>query len=182
MSPTGAQRWLCRCDCGTETIAIAGNLRIGSTRSCGCLHREELIARATKHGDARRGAISAVNGIWRSAKDRCHNPRHNKYHLYGGRGILMCDEWREDFAAFRDHLGPRPSLRHSVDRIDNDRGYEPGNVRWATQSQQMRNTRRTKNHSGGGKSNADAGSPPSPHSADGRSRNSRIRRSPGQED
>jgi hypothetical protein len=138
-SSAGGRQWLCRCDCGTDTIALVSNLRRGATGSCGCLHRELLAARMTKHGDARRGALSAVNNIWRSAKDRCHNPRHLKYHLYGGRGIFMCEEWRNDFAAFRDHLGPRPSPKHSVDRIDNDRGYEPGNVRWATQKEQMQN-------------------------------------------
>lgn len=76
---------------------------------------------------------------------RCHNPRHPKFHLYGGRGITVAAEWhgRDGFAAFRAHIGPRPSLKHSVDRIDNSRGYEPGNVRWATQHEQMLNTRRT---------------------------------------
>jgi hypothetical protein len=76
---------------------------------------------------------------------RCHNPRHPKFHLYGGCGIAVADEWHgpEGFASFRAHIGPRPSLKHSVDRIDNAKGYEPGNVRWATQSEQMRNTRCT---------------------------------------
>lgn len=137
-SPTGAQRWLCRCDCGNETVAIAGNLRIGSTGSCGCLHREIVTARSTKHGKS----FTPVHNIWRAAKDRCHNPRQKKYHLYGGRGIFMCEEWRNDFTAFEEHLGPRPSPKHSVDRIDNERGYEPGNIRWATQTEQVRNSRR----------------------------------------
>lgn len=75
---------------------------------------------------------------------RCHNERHPRYPLYGGRGIRVCDEWRgpDGFEKFLAHIGPRLSPRHSVDRIDNDKGYEPGNVRWATQSEQMKNTRK----------------------------------------
>lgn len=72
---------------------------------------------------------------------RCHNPRHHRYPLYGARGIAVCDRWRESFEDFLADVGPRPSPKHSIDRIDNDRGYEPGNVRWATQREQMRNTR-----------------------------------------
>jgi hypothetical protein len=81
--------------------------------------------------------------IFTIMKQRCHNPHHPKFHLYGGRGITVCEEWRGPggFPRFLDHIGPRPSPKHSVDRIDNARGYEPGNVRWATQREQMRNTR-----------------------------------------
>ena len=76
---------------------------------------------------------------------RCHNPRHPKFHHYGGRGITVADEWRGSGGAdlFAAHIGKRPSSKHSVDRIDNNRGYEPGNVRWATQQEQMLNTRCT---------------------------------------
>jgi hypothetical protein len=76
---------------------------------------------------------------------RCHNPKHPKFHHYGGRGIHVADEWRGPggFEKFLAHIGPKPTPRHEVDRIKNDRGYEPGNVRWATRSDQMRNTRRT---------------------------------------
>lgn len=76
---------------------------------------------------------------------RCHNPKHPKFHHYGGRGIVVAAEWREEggFERFLAHIGPRPSSKHSVDRIDNSRGYEPGNVRWASQREQMLNTRCT---------------------------------------
>jgi hypothetical protein len=81
--------------------------------------------------------------IFSIMKQRCHNPRHPKFHLYGGRGITVCSDWmgHDGYDRFLAHIGPRPSPQHSVDRIDNSRGYEPGNVRWATQREQMRNTR-----------------------------------------
>lgn len=78
---------------------------------------------------------------------RCHNPKHPRFELYGGRGIAVCDEWRDKtngYARFLAHAGPRPSGKHSIDRIDNDLSYQPGNVRWATQAEQMNNTRRNR--------------------------------------
>lgn len=75
---------------------------------------------------------------------RCHNPKHPKFHLYGGRGITVCARWRESFAAFLGDVGPKPTPKHEIDRIDNDRGYEPGNCRWATRAEQMQNTRVTR--------------------------------------
>ncbi len=80
---------------------------------------------------------------WCNMKSRCNNPRRLNYKYYGGRGIRVCDEWAgaDGFERFLAHIGPKPSPRHSVDRIDNARGYEPGNVRWATAQQQVRNQR-----------------------------------------
>lgn len=135
--------WECRCDCG-ELVAIRGSqARSGKTLSCGCLRRELSSARASGqiiHGGARRGDEAPEYMCWRGMIERCHNPKNTNYIHYGGRGIHVCNEWRRDFAAFVAH-GPRVSMAHSVDRIDNDRGYEPGNVRWATQSQQLLNKR-----------------------------------------
>lgn len=79
--------------------------------------------------------------IWQGIKSRCSNPNDPRFKWYGARGILLCEVWRNSFLAFREHVGLRPSLRHSLDRINNDRGYEPGNVRWALGSQQQRNSR-----------------------------------------
>jgi hypothetical protein len=80
---------------------------------------------------------------WRHVKARSFSPNASGYSQYGARGIVLCDEWRDDFWAFFDYLGPKPTLKHTIDRIDNDRGYEPGNVRWATSKEQSRNRRNT---------------------------------------
>jgi hypothetical protein len=90
------------------------------------------------------GKPSPEYNSWASIVQRCTNPKNPNYSKYGGRGITVCDEWREDFATFLRDMGPRPSLRHSIDRYpDNDGPYAPDNCRWATDSQQMQNTRRT---------------------------------------
>jgi hypothetical protein len=90
-----------------------------------------------KHGRHRTPEWTA----WREMRARCLNPRHRAYSNYGGRGIGICERWRGSFAAFLEDLGERPSPMHSLDRIDNDRGYEPGNCRWATKTVQSRNSR-----------------------------------------
>lgn len=77
---------------------------------------------------------------WRDAKRRCTNPNCKKWERYGGRGITMCDEWMNSFEQFFAYIGPKPTSQHSLDRIDNDGNYEPGNVRWATKQEQARNT------------------------------------------
>jgi hypothetical protein len=110
----------------------------GLTRSCGCLRREASRGRKIRHGRYRTPEYVS----WASAKQRCHNPKYAAFHLYGGRGIRMSDEWRADFAAFLAHIGPRPTKAHSLDRIDTDGNYEPGNVRWATAEEQANNRRR----------------------------------------
>lgn len=83
------------------------------------------------------------NRLWRNLITRCHNPRHKSFRYYGGRGIRVCDRWRESFVAFLEDMGPRPSPEMTIDRIDNDRGYEPGNCRWATAEEQQNNCRKT---------------------------------------
>lgn len=114
------------------------------SRSSGGLHKECKLCRAGAARAKRTGG--SLSSILQNMIQRCHNHKHPKFHLYGGRGITVCEEWRgrRGEAAFLDHIGPRPSNRHSVDRIDNALGYAPGNVRWATQKQQMQNTRRNR--------------------------------------
>lgn len=134
-------KWLCRCDCGKEALARDGNLISGNTQSCGC-----QAAKGERNGNYRHGAArTKEHWAWKHMKDRCYNPRSRNFEHWGGRGISVAPEWRDDFSAFLAHVGPAPSEAHSIDRIDNDRGYEPGNVRWATPTQQSRNTRRQAN-------------------------------------
>lgn len=108
--------------------------------------KARLAALRTKHGHARsrpeRRQGTSTYYIWGAMVQRCTNPSNADYHLYGGRGITICDEWK-DFRAFLTDMGERPEGR-SIDRIDNSRGYEPGNCRWATSTQQARNTRKNK--------------------------------------
>lgn len=133
--------WLCKCDCGKEFYALSGNLRSGRVKSCGCIKRNELIKRSTKHG----GSGSKLYDVWCAIKARCFNTRNKRYYEYGGRGITMYPAWVHDYSAFRDYIlnviGEKPSEEHSLDRINNDGNYEPGNLRWATVLQQSRNSR-----------------------------------------
>lgn len=135
----------CRCDCGNEAVVMGVQLRIGKTRSCGCLSSEMTATRNRKHG-----AIQKVNGkrrpspeytSWQQIKDRCFNRNNIGYANYGGRGITMSERWVTDFTAFLADVGPKPSRSHSIERLDNDRGYEPGNCVWATRSEQSKNRR-----------------------------------------
>jgi hypothetical protein len=139
--PDGSKDWMwyCDCTCGGAVVATSSNLRSGRTRSCGCLQVESR-AKPRTHGKSSMREFQA----WYNMKKRCINPSHPSYLSYGGRGISVCPEWLGSFEAFYEHIGPRPSPDHSVDRINNNGNYEPGNVRWATRTQQQRNRRNTK--------------------------------------
>ena len=132
--------WLCRCDCGQNTTVVGNHLRNGNTRSCGCLHHDNAIERLTTHGKT----DTRLYRLWRGMITRCTNPHADNYPRYGGKGVIVCDEWRTDFQAFYDHVSALPHFDepgYSLDRINNDLGYEAGNVRWATAKQQSRNQR-----------------------------------------
>lgn len=130
-------RWNCLCECGKTTMSHGGSLRGGDSQSCGCLRTERSAAALTKHSRT----DSAEYRAWTDMKTRCYNRKYKDWPHWGGRGITVCAEWLHDFAAFFAHVGERPSSKHSIDRRDNSRGYEPGNVRWATSSEQNRNRR-----------------------------------------
>lgn len=130
-----------RCDCGKEWMASRGGIRKGRIKSCGCLAREKIRERATRHGHRPRAWRSPEYATWDSMIQRCCNPKSAAYEHYGARGITVCAAWRASFEAFFADMGPRPSPEHEIERTDNSRGYEPGNCVWATRHAQMRNTR-----------------------------------------
>jgi len=127
--------WECVCDCGNVIAATGINLRLGRIKSCGCLKSSPI------HGNAGRGRKTAEYLIWVSMRQRCRNPNNKNFHRYGGRGIDVCARW-ESFENFLEDVGVRPSDKHSIDRIDNSKGYSPGNCKWSTAQEQASNTRR----------------------------------------
>lgn len=137
-------KWECICDCGNTLIVSASSLRTGNTRSCGCLHRDaNQSGHNTRHGDC----YTRLYTIWRSMRQRCGNPKNMDYKSYGGRGILVCDEWKDYTAFKRWALSNGYADNLSIDRINVDGNYEPGNCRWAdakTQANNRRPRRKTK--------------------------------------
>jgi hypothetical protein len=131
--------WLCRCDCGRELVVATNALRTGNTRSCGCLMRDRAAQictwRNTSHGES--GSPEHV--AWLAMKERVRNPNHRQFHNYGGRGIKVCDRWLNSYENFLADVGRKPTRKHTLDRIDVDGDYEPGNVRWATLAEQQSN-------------------------------------------
>lgn len=143
LPPRRASRAIVRCDCGTEASVDRSSLARGQSRSCGCLAREVTSERSLRHGHAAGGSTSREYRSWMAAKTRVSNPRDPHWPDYGGRGIQMFEGWRNDFAAFLAHVGPRP-VGTSLDRIDPNGDYAPGNVRWATPLQQRHNRRNSR--------------------------------------
>lgn len=139
-SVEGRVHWECLCDpeqggCGNIVIVAAAKLKKGNTRSCGCFQKDASSEANTKHGYSQ----TEEYNIWSMMLERCYNPDHVRYHRYGGRGIGVCAEWKDDFMAFYRDMGQRPSPKHSIDRIENDKDYCKDNCRWADKFEQANN-------------------------------------------
>lgn len=137
----GCTMWLCRCDCGNLLVVSGRNIRNNHTQSCGCLQRERTSEASVIHGKTK----TSLHNVWKSMKQRCTNPNNHKFRIYGARGITVCEEWMNSFESFFDYVSRLPHFGEkgrSIDRIDVNGNYEPGNVRWATASEQQQNKRR----------------------------------------
>lgn len=133
--------WRCVCECGNECDRLGNGLRRGSVNSCGCLVAENNRALRLTHGMTK----TPIYKVWRGMINRCHNPNQPHYERYGGRGIYVCDEWRNSFAQFYADMGDRPQgptgVRYTIDRKDNDGPYAAWNCRWATYREKTINKR-----------------------------------------
>lgn len=127
--------WDCECVCGGGKTLAGTLLKRGRVLSCGCLNKEITAARNHRHGKT----FTPEYETWCAIKRRCYSPKSQYFRLYGGKGIKVCERWLESFENFFADMGPRPSGKQSIDRIDGEKGYSPDNCRWATSAEQSRN-------------------------------------------
>lgn len=140
--------WLCKCDCGNLKTILGSHLTSGNTQSCGCQRKDTMQKLLTVHGHNRRGQRSGEYESWRGMIERCTNPNHQAYKDYGGRGIVVCERWR-NFENFLADMGSKPSKEYSIERIDVNGNYELSNCKWTTKTEQSRNKRTPKNNASG---------------------------------
>lgn len=144
MSFKKIRRWRCLCDCGKICYPKGQSLRSGITKSCGCLHKDNLAIMLTTHGMTKKGLHKPLlYSTWAAMKSRCYNKNEQSFKNYGGRGISVCRRWlgKDGFINFLTDMGDKPSNAHSIDRINVNGNYEPLNCRWATDEQQASNKR-----------------------------------------
>ena len=147
--PKSREFYLCKCDCGNETVVEKWNLKTKHTTSCGCFAKDLKSKIKSIHGLSKH----KIYGIWVGMKNRCYNKNEPVYYRYGGRDIIVCDEWKNDFMAFYNWSmanGYQEGL--TIDRINNNGNYEPSNCRWITRKEQCRNRSTNKIFSYNGKS------------------------------
>jgi hypothetical protein len=148
-SRNNSRLWKCLCACGTEKLVVSGNLVSGASASCGCLTVESTRKRSTTHGHTKDGKLTPEYQSWKAMLKRCTEVNGKSYVNYGGRGIKVCERWSNSFEDFFEDIGEKPTLKHTLDRIDVNGNYEPSNCKWSTYQEQSRNQRLSKRNTSG---------------------------------